>query len=62
MSDSYGCEHELRKIAEELHAQAYDLETAADVLRDLREDEGRAEKIKFVKTWAMDWMKRNDPR
>lgn len=57
MSGSYSCEAELRKIAEGLHAQAYELEQAADVLATLRESSETEERIKQAKIWAKDWMK-----
>jgi division protein CdvB (Snf7/Vps24/ESCRT-III family) len=58
MSSSYNCEVELRRIAEDLHTQAYDLEKAAEVLETIRTTEGVADKIKSAKNWAKSWMQR----
>lgn len=57
MSSSYSCEMKLRDLASELHAQAYDLERAAETLAVLRNSDEQQEKIKEAKQWAKDWMK-----
>lgn len=57
MSSSYNAEMELRKIADELFAQAGELQEAADVLKTLRED--NTKRISEAKKWAKDWMKRD---
>lgn len=56
MTTSYSAESELRTLAEELHAQAYELEKAADVLRTLRECDDMKERIESAKQWAKDWL------
>ena len=61
MSTSWSCEQELRKMAEELHGQAYELEQAADLLqlmRDTESQESTMAKIKSLKLWAAGWIKR----
>lgn len=58
MSDSYNCETELRKTAEQLHAQAYDLERAADTLQAIREEKDRGEELQKLKQWAKGWFER----
>lgn len=57
MSDSYSCENKLREIASQLHAEAYDLEKAADILKLLRDSDERLAEIKQARQWAKDWMK-----
>lgn len=58
MSSSYSVECELRALAEELHAQAYDLEKAAEVLETLRTSSDLKERVDSAKRWAEGWMKR----
>lgn len=57
MSNSYSCEEELRRLAQELHDKVYELESAADVLKTLRESPEIEEKIISAKRWAKGWMK-----
>lgn len=62
MSSSYGCELELRDMAEKLHGEAYDLEKAADLLEELRNEDNykeREDKLGSLKKWAKDWLKRD---
>lgn len=59
MSDSYSCELGLRKIADEMHSEAYRLEEVADLLLALREQENTMERIKKIqglKQWALQWL------
>ena len=55
MSNSWNCETEMRKLANELHEKAWDLEKGADALRDLREAEMYEGKIAETKAWAKKW-------
>ena len=57
MSTSWNCEQDLRDLATKLHADAYDLEKAADVLAVLRDAENRSAEIAAAKRYAKDWMK-----
>lgn len=57
MSSSYNTENALREEAKTLYSLAYDLEQAADILRDMRESEGIKERVKDLKERAKDWMK-----
>jgi len=58
MSDSSSCEFELRQIADKLHAQAYELEAAADALLILRNADYEKDKIATAKNWAKSWLSR----
>jgi hypothetical protein len=49
-------------MAEKLHAEAYQLEQAADLLAYFRDEEEmgpRKERMKRLKAWAKDWLKRD---
>ena len=61
MSSSWNCEVQLREMVEELRREAYELEQAADLLQELRNDEdhkARDERLRQLKDWAKDWIKR----
>jgi hypothetical protein len=48
-------------MVEELRREAYELEQAADLLQELRNDEdhkARDERLRQLKDWAKDWIKR----
>ncbi len=57
MSSSWACEEELKRLAEELHLRAKELERAAEVLETLRNSDELENAIKKAKAWAKDWMK-----
>jgi hypothetical protein len=57
VTSSYSAEQELREIANRLRQEARELETAADVLRTLRECSQHKSEIQNAKRWAKGWMK-----
>lgn len=58
MSDSYGCEEELKRIVELLRQKAYDLEEAAESLKALRDNEFYKSEIENAVNRAKEWAKR----
>ena len=56
MSSRWGCEEELRKVAEKLHAYAYDLEKAADALELIRKTDSLKDERARAISWAKGWM------
>lgn len=56
MSSSHSCESELRRVADELHKKAYELEQAADALATLRDSKELEDKISQAKEWAKSWL------
>lgn len=58
MSSSWSCEMDVRKLADKLHAEAYELEQIAETLRILRESESHQVEISKAKEWAKSWLAR----
>lgn len=57
MSNSWNCEAKLRELASELYSKATELELAANVLRDLRDEGEINTRIEDAKKWAKEWMR-----
>jgi hypothetical protein len=52
------CEQQLRQLAEDLQAEADQLEMAADTLRVLRESRHHQEALKKARAWARTFLKK----